>query len=796
MPAFVSPLIDPVAWTYSIREITIPAGLRYAGYAVRALRAERSTGGNIVMPVLGVLRRVTAADSQEYIEVQTNPFPIRDVITVMSGGLPTFYLVFPDATGLTAIDGQIAPASDVLRTGGTDITIALVFQDRLTRDPALWASQILSAITTVSGNSTLWQPFGDEVNAQTNSGNHAPILLLDQTGEPVRNGDIDLVFGTGAGQSRRVTMVPSDLGDLQRTITRLNSSDSGLWSGGTASFRIRPVRPTGHEFQLALIESADRLGFINEITVTPAERHVLVTDVTSWFAPQFAIPSRETESPLARFTRGNVVTHFPNGFEYFDDLFQRLHEAQNENGRFDSVTGWAMYPTAVLRKRRQGEPDAMPETLEEAATKMAAAQGSSRYLLARFIQLDEEGDEVGAAEIMTFHFIVGGILALDKLGVSFARTDTAGAVILVGLLFANALLVQRLFETGGGALEPSKDGIDVLDPISKTISVFSSYPATVDDNTAVPQPVSGFPFDTLFKIVRHFGLYHQKFGIVRTDATNHVGYCGGMDLNPNRLDNEDRLARGPYYDVQSKVQGRAVRDLSISFNQRWEEEDGKIENGQALEFPPPSANSLDDPGSDIVQIARTYFSSQNPDRALSFAPLGDQTIASTMLRSIRNAKEFIFIADQYLTPPDIYQTAVVEKVESGQLKKLVITVPSGNDQPFGEIRRNEFINALREADNGRGIVHVGYPRRRFTVSDNDLRSSSGKCTLGEALPSTPGINPTVVLTPAARVPKVPFWLAVEGELMWAYDEALPAPALSKRLKVVRGADTKFVKGAA
>jgi len=41
---------------------------------------------------------------------------------------------------------------------------------------------------------------------------------------------------------------------------------------------------------------------------------------------------------------------------------------------------------------------------------------------------------------------------------------------------------------------------------------------------------------------------------------------------------------------------------------------------------------------------------------------------------------------------------------------------------------------------------------------------------------------------------VPFWLAVEGELLWAYDEAPGAPDGSKRLKVVRGVDTRFVKG--
>lgn len=789
MAAFVSPLQDPATWTLGIREITIPtipAGLRYAGYTVRALEARRAGGGNVVMPALGVLRRITAPEGTEFVEVQADPFPIREVIVGLAG-VPTFYLIFPDAAGLGALDHQIAAATEGLRSGATVVTVAVVFQDRVTRDPSLWATQVLAAMTAVQGNTTLWQPFADAIVAQTATGDRAPILLLDQTGEPLRTGQVDLVMPSG--QSRRIVLAPADLGDLQRTVQRLNPSDPGLWSGGTTSLRIKPVTVAGSEFQLAAIEAPDAAGSIGEIVVSPSARHVLATDVTKWFAPQFAIPTGASAPPLARYTRQNAVTHFANGFEYFDDLFQRLFEAQTADGRFDSVTGWAMYPDAVLRKRRPNEPEEMPETIEEAAKGIAAAQGASRHLAAQFIQLEQAGDEVGAAEIMAFHFLVSTVIAFDQAGLSFARTDPAGAVILVGLSFANFFLVQKLFDSGGAFLEPSKDAVDVLDPLAKTDCVFSPFPATIADNTAIPQPASGFPFDTLFTIVRRFGLYHQKFALVRTTATHVVGYCGGMDLNPNRLDNEDRVARGPYFDVQSKVVGPAVRDLAITFNQRWAR-DGA---GEVDDVELPAATPVEG-ATDIVQIARTYYRPQDPARALDFAPLGDPTIARTMLAAIRQASEFIFIADQYLTPPALYRDLVVGKVERGEIKKLVIAVPHGNDQPFGDKVRNEFVTALKAADAGRGIVHIGYPRRRFTVSDNDLRSSSGKCVLAEPLPPTPGFDPTVLLSPPSRVPKVPFWLAVEGELMWVYDEAPGAPQNAKRLKVARGAETHFVKG--
>ncbi len=784
MPAFVSPLDNPAAWTYSIVEVMLPSGLRYGGYKVRALRAQNAGGANSVMPSLGILRRATGGDGREYVEAQTDPFPIRSVVLGLSGGAPTFYFVFPDATGIAVANDQIAPASDILKAAATDVTVAVVFQDRVTRDPALWASQILAAMNAIPGsNSTLWEPFATAVNSQTNTGNLAPVLLLDHTGQPVISGSVDLVFGPTV---RTVAMDPADMGDLQRTVRRLNPADPGLWSGA-ANFVIRPVKSAGEEFQLTLLESPG--GAVNQIQVTPAQRHVLSTKVTAWIAPQFAIPTGQTASPLARYTRGNKVTPLVNGPAFFDDLFHRLQEARAPNGRFD-LAGWSMFPQAEFTKRLDTDPVDFPVTLEEAVQRISDAGGSCRLLPAKFVHLEPGAGDVASGEVLAFHLIISGVLILNSFGVSFVRTDAAGAVILVGLFFANALLVTILLSNGGELLEPSQGTVEALDPITRVGCALAPFPAQVDDNTAVSGPPTGFPFNTIFTIIRRFGVYHQKFAVVRT-AAGHIGYCGGIDLNPDRLDDANHLARAPYHDVHTKMEGPAVRDLSISFNERWTR-DGA---GDVLTFDPPDTATLGAPGSDIVQVARTYFKPADPARALAFAPQGDRTIANSMLAAIGQAREFIYIEDQYLTPPQVYQDALVAKVTSGAIRKLIIAVPGITDQPFGELVRTQLISDLRTADGGRGIVLVGYPRRRYTVPENDLRSSSGKCILGENLPTVPGLDSTVVLKPAARVPAPPFWLAVEGELMWVYDEAIGAPpAGAKRLKVVRGADTRLLKG--
>jgi hypothetical protein len=64
-----------------------------------------------------------------------------------------------------------------------------------------------------------------------------------------------------------------------------------------------------------------------------------------------------------------------------------------------------------------------------------------------------------------------------------------------------------------------------------------------------------------------------------------------------------------------------------------------------------------------------------------------------------------------------------------------------------------------------------------------------------------GTTGTVCLGPAPRLPSPPFWLAIEGELMYVNDEAVAAaspapPPGSRRFAVVRGDSTRLIKGGA
>ncbi len=778
---FAAP-VDPAGWTFEIPGVfVVPPGLRFGGVRLRSLRATRLLAAEVRVPVTGILRSVVA-DLRTIVEVQANPFVMRVAAQAVPFGLPTFYLVFePGTTFEPFSDGDMAPAGEPLATVA-EVQIVCVGQDRLARDPALWARLIATA-----GAPDGWDAFADAVETAT-AGPDPPVLLLDHAGAPVDDGAVEITVGP---TTVTATLTPDDHGDVQRAIARMHAADPGgmpltslFASGSTAR-----LRPAGTDIEIAAVD--DGLFAAASLEATAQRRHLAFTDLRDWFAPQFASPVAGT--PLPDYSRGNRFTPFVNGKPYFDDLFERLRDAATAardglGGGLHLVGGWKTFPDEQLTEPQPHQVGILdlPTTLVEAATLLDSNGGATRFLSPQFIQLDP-GSSVETAELIFVSTLIG--VALAGMDVDFLRSDPAGAVILIGLFAANAIAIDWIVSTDGRALEPNADMLELFSSLPSVESTFGPHPATVEDNPAAP-PLSGFPFDQLVSLIRHFGFYHQKFVVVAAGERRYA-YCGGIDINPNRLDDARHLQPGPYHDVHAKIEGPAARDVEVSFQQRWSRDGG----GTSLAFQPDGDYGA--VGDDVVQVARTYFKAADPSRRLNFAPNGDRTILDTMLRAISHAREYIYIADQYFTPPAQYCDALVSKVASGDIGALVVAMPSSPDQPFGEVQRYHLVDRLREADGGRGIVRIGYPRRHYTVADNQLRASSGRLVLLADLPAAAGVNPSIVLGPKSRLPQPPFWVAAEGELMYAYNESIstnPDPTKGLVFDVVRGGETRLFRG--
>jgi phosphatidylserine/phosphatidylglycerophosphate/cardiolipin synthase-like enzyme len=800
---FTSPLSNPGSWTVESGGLSVPAGFRYAGYRVRALRATHSAGRDVVAPAQGMVRTKTTgagAIAASWVELQLNPFAIRPVAHAFPFGLPTFYFRFGDAAGAAVADGDGAGKGQVLRAGAKEVMVALVGQDRVAIDPSLWAAQVQSAIAQGGHDVADWQPFASQIKNQIGDSEKAPVIVLDAAGQLVPEAQITLQ--PAGGKAFPVELEEGDGGDLQWAVHRAYANDATLpqWifeQPAPPSVRLTPIgKSPPNDFQLVRVE--DGFQATTEIDVTRTARHVAFTDLMKLFASQVAVPTGASAPRLARYSRGNKVGTFVNGPEFYRALFGLVTAAAGPGARFD-LAGWSIDPTTRLAALTGSDPDT---SLEQVATTMGAAGGSSRFLPAALYNLPS-GTTLPISEVIAVLVLIDLLLLLEAADA--ARTDEAGLVVLAAVVIGAFLaypLVRQLFESGGEPIEQNKPALDRLhnptnDPSkpAQSRALLSRYPAVIADNTAFPPPQNRFPFGVIFNVMQRFGVHHHKFALVRDSNMAWTGFCGGIDVWPDRLDDERHLLRPkPFHDVHASVRGPAARDLAMSFEERWAHETSSA-------FSAPPASEFASAGDDVVQIARTYFKpASGGSNGFEFAPQGDRTLFDTVLNAIDSASEFIYIEDQYLTPPSAYRNRLLNKVKSGDLRKLVIVVPGLADQPFGEIIRSGFVADLRAA--APDVVHVGYPRAGFAAADNDLRAASGKCRLAESLaePGSTGAGGSVapasiVLEPEARVPTPPFWVAVGGELVWCYDEAPSAlwPPGAKRLLCERGEDTGLVR---
>jgi phosphatidylserine/phosphatidylglycerophosphate/cardiolipin synthase-like enzyme len=204
--------------------------------------------------------------------------------------------------------------------------------------------------------------------------------------------------------------------------------------------------------------------------------------------------------------------------------------------------------------------------------------------------------------------------------------------------------------------------------------VFSSIPSHQVDLT-------DWPVD--FEVTH--ASYHQKF-LVADDTA----FVGGMNYRPVDWDTNDHLIfdhrrmdydataeernavavheelpdNGPRKDYMVRIQGPAVQDVVDIFKQRWDlaRLEGADYAANSSEF--EVNRDLAERGDVTVQITATL-----PD------PLWEHSIAETWVNAVANAREYIYIEDQYFRAPLLNDAIVRRMSEVPGLRLVVITKP-------------------------------------------------------------------------------------------------------------------------
>jgi hypothetical protein len=166
--------------------------------------------------------------------------------------------------------------------------------------------------------------------------------------------------------------------------------------------------------------------------------------------------------------------------------------------------------------------------------------------------------------------------------------------------------------------------------------------------------------------------FHWKSSVIR-NRHGTFAYVGGIDINPNRLDDSDHgPGRSHYHDVHCRIQGPAVADVIGAFIARWFIHGLGNEVTDAIE--PTLTTPPGVPATQMVQIART-FSAGTGAGFQPWSPDGEQSIWNNIKRAIERARRYIYIEDQYVVAPMLREALQAALADPNKKLDVVIVMP-------------------------------------------------------------------------------------------------------------------------
>ncbi|POM78741.1 PhosphoLipase D, Pi-sPLD-like-2 [Phytophthora palmivora] len=343
--------------------------------------------------------------------------------------------------------------------------------------------------------------------------------------------------------------------------------------------------------------------------------------------------------------------------------------------------------------------DAM--TFVEASDQFAvAASDTSTILDTLDIDKTKEGDRVMVSAFVT---------ALVPLK---PDVDVTGAKTGVGKVFTD--IVKR----GGN--------VNIINWSNIAYKIFATKARDLI-NKIPPSPINGakavFLFDDRLPSIT--SAYHQKTLVIVADSSSDsdyqpVAYVGGLDLAKERWDtiyhNNSVLRdasgitfkRKGWIDGHIRIHGPAAKDVANNFVARWNSDflpsqglgDDILgfENPIYEDIPPPtykSSNTTGNLGKQSIQITRTFSCKYKHYK--EFAPRGENSLFHARIKAIKNAKNFIYIEDQYFILVPELLDAIMEVMPTIQ-RLIVIANPETNPISKGGYIKYlyEMVSPIRE----------------------------------------------------------------------------------------------------
>lgn len=714
------------------------------------------------------------------LELSILPFALRDLLTGLAGGAPTFYLGYEGV--------PFPPENEAVRPSDSSVALdgawlGITFQDRLALAPWAWFDRLAAA----PGAAPEWAAW-----AQAFDGRRA-LRLLDATGAPFAGQPVSVDQGGPTFQG-----VSDDAGEVP-----------GLPASGALSWQPPMAAEPLPMMSLSDTATANVSG-VNRLDLPAgfAGGHLQLLALADWLAPY---QHEDPMSPLpgARFRRRSRMEPLVDGDESFARLLADIDQAKGAGGAA-YFAGWAFNDFPM----RPGDDSTR---LVEIARAMKNT-GTVKVLAARFLQapdaaLDSLSEEAGLLLLILIEIGYDIAVITNNTG----HTDDIGFVAFVLIAAGTIALYVKLLGEGNDVRDALMKSSEQTSPeflaelAAECHAIYSAHPALIDDNPlaqSIPLPDGR----ELRDLQDRWGIFHQKIQLVRRsdpptpappqpDPERYSAYLGGIDVNRNRLDSPghngaawaepDSSAEpreGPFHDVHCRLTGAAASEVFHVFRGRDEislspaEIEERDQNPPADRVAVPRPDEWGEPGHHVIQVAQTSYRPRPGHTGFPWAPQGNRTTHDTFVAAIKAAREHIYIEEQYMVPSDQYMAALVAAAEHCQ--RLAILLPTYLEVYFGDRKRGAFFDDLADAWGDR--LYIGTPLRRPVLAAPGRTTSRGRLSLLKTVDAATG---TIIVGPSGRVPSGRFFLWIEGELMYAVasnDVMGPDGQPAKELQVLRG----------
>ncbi|KAK1935172.1 Phospholipase D A [Phytophthora citrophthora] len=228
-------------------------------------------------------------------------------------------------------------------------------------------------------------------------------------------------------------------------------------------------------------------------------------------------------------------------------------------------------------------------------------------------------------------------------------------------------------------------------------------------NSIPPSPINGAKAILIFddRLPKSLASHHQKNMVIAANTSSDpddqpVAYVGGYDLANDRWDTMHHnntairdaghitFREKGWMDGHIRIHGPAAKDVANNFLARWNSDyvpcqglDDTLldfENPKYDPLPPldyASSNTTAKLGKQSVQITRTF--SCLYEHYKEFAPRGEISLFKARIKAIKNAKNFIYIEDQYFVLVPELLDALMEVMP--KIQRLVV-IANPQTSPF------------------------------------------------------------------------------------------------------------------